>query len=134
MNNSGEIWMLEKDPDDRFITETTLAELGHRVNLKYFSYSYELLEALKTASKPALILLDYNSIPENGITILHRLKGNDTHKSIPVVVLGDTSSSKHISECYGAGASAFIQKPATIELTNQKIDLFFKYWLKVVEI
>lgn len=134
MNNSAVIWMLEKDLDDRFITETTLAELGHRVNLTYFSYSNELLETLKTSDKPSLILLDYNSIPQNGVEILHYLKGEDNYKSIPVVILGDTSSSRYISQCYSSGASAFIQKPTTIELTNQKIDLFFKYWLEVVEL
>jgi CheY-like chemotaxis protein len=128
------ILMLEDDPDDRFITESTLSELGHAVSIQFVKSSTELFNFLGTNAKPQLIILDYNSAPMNAVDVLRQLKKDEKLRSIPAVVLGDGDKEKYVSECYDAGASSYISKPTTAEGTKSKIESFFNYWLKTVEV
>jgi len=81
-----------------------------------------------------LILIDYNSTPDDGIEVLKKLKSNNAYNDIPVVILSDSDHPRYKNECYQNGASSFIKKPATAVATNKKIASFFNYWLTVVEV
>ena len=128
------IAMLEDDSDDRYLTSDTLSELKIDVPVKYFSSSTELIRSLQTDARPALILLDYNSTPDNAREVLAKIKADETLKEIPVVVLSDNDWDSYKKQCYASGASSFIKKPDTIEKTREKIATFFKYWFEVAEL
>jgi response regulator RpfG family c-di-GMP phosphodiesterase len=125
--------MLEDDPDDRFLTKETLDKLGYNISIAFVQYSHDLFKHLEAYEVPEIILLDFNSLPENAIKILKKLKVDVRYKRIPVVVLGDSSVLSYISECYELGANSFIKKPSTMEETLFKIDTFCKYWFSTVE-
>jgi CheY-like chemotaxis protein len=127
------ILMLEDDPDDRFITEATLSELGHTVAIQFVKNSTELFNFLGSNARPKLIILDYNSAPMNAVDVLKQLKKDEKLRSIPAVVLGDGGTEKYVTECYDAGASSYVSKPTTAESTKNKIETFFNYWLRTVE-
>jgi CheY-like chemotaxis protein len=128
------VLMLEGDGDDQYLTEQTLSELDIDVTVKFLSSSTELFNFLSSSNKPVLILIDYNSIPDNGIAVLKRLKSNSTYNDIPIVILSDSDHPDYKNECYQNGASSFIKKPDTAGATNKKIASFFNYWLNVVEV
>lgn len=128
------VLMLEEDGDDRYITEQTLAELGINIPVKFLSNSTEFFNFLSPTNKPVLVLIDYNSTPENGIKVLKTLKSNNSYSDIPVVILSDSDHPVYKNECYQNGASSFIKKPDTADATNQKIASFFHYWFNVVEV
>jgi CheY-like chemotaxis protein len=134
LKNERHILMLEEDPDDRFMTNSMLTELNMNIKLRYLSNSEELYTELATANKPDIIILDYDSKPENSLSILRNIKSHDELKKIPVVVLSDSDQSIYVKQCYAAGASSFIKKPVTLEQTKKKIETFFNYWLKVAEV
>ena len=126
------ICMLEDDSDDRYLTQEVTENLGFDLHIDFFSSSHDLLNSL--AEKNAdLILLDYNSTPENGLDVLKKLKRIDGAKSIPVVILSDSLEPRHRNECYAAGASAVVIKPRSMQETKRKISSFFTYWTEVVE-
>jgi CheY-like chemotaxis protein len=127
------ILMLEDDSDDRYLTESAIEELGLDIKIKFFSNSNEFLDSL-TVTQPVLLLIDYNSTPENGIQVLKKIKDLRYSNNVPVIILSDSDSEKYKAECYAHGASSFIKKPQTVETTARKIETFFKYWLTVVEI
>ena len=127
------ILMLEDDSDDRYLTESAIEELGLDIKIKFFSNSNEFLDSL-TTTQPVLILIDYNSTPENGIQVLKKIKDLRYSNNVPVIILSDSDSEKYKAECYAYGASSFIKKPQTVEITARKIETFFKYWLTVVEV
>jgi CheY-like chemotaxis protein len=128
------ILMLEDDSDDRYITASAIADLGLDVEIKFFADSNQFLSTLSTTDKPSLLLIDYNSVPENGVEVLKKIKGMHPINSVPIVILSDSNSEKYHSECYAYGASSFIKKPRTVESTANKIETFFKYWLNVAEV
>lgn len=126
--------MLEDDPDDRFLTITTLAELGFDVDIHYMKDSTELFALQEKGTRPAIILLDYHSYPDSAIDILQRLKSNSGYADIPVIILGENPPPKYVRECYLHGASSFIAKPSDLEGTRRKINTFIQYWLMTVEL
>lgn len=128
------VLMLEDDTDDRFLTTSTLLELGINVNINFVQNSEQLFLLLPSAEKPVLILIDYDINPENGVVILKKIKADSLYKSIPVVILGNSSHAKYVSECYANGANSYIKKPTNLEETKTKIGIFFRYWLEVAEI
>jgi CheY-like chemotaxis protein len=128
------ILMLEEDSDDRYITSETLSQLNIEIPIEYFSNSTNFFDFLSRSEKPALILADYNSNPDNGLGFLKKLKSNPNFNDIPVVILSDSDHPYYKNECYKHGASSFIRKPDSIEGTNKKIAAFFSYWFDVVEV
>ena len=96
MNNNRYVLMLESDPDDRFITQSTLKESGIDVNIKFTSTSTELLDRLEDAIKPFLVLLNFNSKPLSSLDLLPKLKGDKSLNHIPVVVLGENISDEFV--------------------------------------
>ena len=127
------ILMLEDDRDDRYITQKAIAELGLDIQINFFSNSNDFINSV-IASQPSLLLIDYNSTPDNGLQVLKKIKELSLANHIPVIILSDSSSAKNKSECYAFGASSFIKKPQTVESTANKIETFFKYWLTVAEV
>lgn len=125
------VYMLEDDSDDRYITTSTIEELALPVEVTFFSKSYQFLEFLSTAKKSSLILVDYNSTPDNGLVVLTKIKAMDVHKGTPVIVLSDSLVSRYRDECYACGASSFIQKPSRLIKTQEVIQLFFSYWITI---
>jgi CheY-like chemotaxis protein len=81
----------------------------------------------------SVILIDYNMAPEPGVEILKQLKLAEQYKSIPVVILTDSSPWHYHAQCYSHGASTVIKKPETMEMTTRKISTFFDYWVNVAE-
>jgi CheY-like chemotaxis protein len=128
------VLMLEGDGDDRYITEQTLSELDINIPIKFIPNSSAFFDFLSPSNKPVLILIDYNSTPDDGIEVLKKLKSNKDYNDIPVVILSDSDHRRYKNECYQNGASSFIKKPASAVATNKKIASFFNYWLTVVEV
>ncbi|RYY12314.1 MAG: response regulator [Chitinophagaceae bacterium] len=133
MNNKEKlVFMLVADRDDRFLTSSTLQELGYNVPIRFLSNSAELLAALKEQT-PSIILIDYNIAPEPGVEILKQLKSDGRYRSIPLIILMDSPLWHYHAQCYDHGASTVIKKPDTSEMTKQKISTFFDYWINVAE-
>lgn len=128
------VLMVEDDKDDRYITETTLVELGFNIPIRFLSYSDELIPNISGSEKPAIILLNYNAIPITCIDLLRQLKANPVLCHIPVIILSESASSQYVTECYQAGANTFIKKPSISSLVTSKIEVFFKYWFEVAEL
>ena len=128
------VLMLEGDRDDRYITQQTLDDLNIDVSIRFLSNSTEFFNFLSGSAKPVLLLVDYNSNPDNGVEVLKKLKSDPSCSDIPVVILSDSDQPKYRNECYKLGASSFIKKPNSHEGTNKKIASFFNYWFHVVEV
>ena len=126
--------MLQTDPDDQYLTESALNEMNLSLSVKYFAGLNQLTDYAKSNSEPSLILLnDVGTITERG-QVLRQIKADRSFSHIPVVVLGEKSSPDYIKECYRAGASAFINKPSSVDATRKKIGMFFTYWSEVAEL
>ena len=70
---------------------------------------------------PVLVLLDLNLPDMSGTDILARLKGHETLRRAPVVVLTTTDDQREIERCYDLGCNVYITKPVEYESFAQAI-------------
>lgn len=125
------VYMLEDDADDRYLTQEVLEGMDLDLSISYFTNSNELLREINR-EMPSLVLIDYNSSPENGLEVLKKIKS--TTIELPVVILTENNYSSMKKSCYAAGASSVIAKPRGMSETREKIQTFFNYWLNVAEV
>ncbi len=128
------VLMLENDADDRYITQSTLAEMGLNVPVRYEYYSDSLVDAIGEKDLPGVILLAYNTSPDVGFGIVQQFRKHPAYSHIPVVVLIEELQPDLIQKYYIAGANTVIKKPSSVEQTNKKIKVFFEYWFGVAEL
>lgn len=131
--------MLECDEDDRYITAAMFKENDMAVDIVFKNNSSDFFAYMEqctqqAAALPSMILLDMNAVPLDATEILKQLKTSAGHSHIPVVMLSETAGSRIIKECYTLGASSFITKPDSHEMTGKKISHFLKYWFETVEL
>jgi CheY-like chemotaxis protein len=133
------ILMLEHDDDERYIAQSVFDDHHYDIKIHFVETSNEVFSYLNQCERnktrfPSLILLDYLATPSNAIEILNELKSNSRFSHIPVVVLSGAVKGDVIQECYAAGASSFIQKPAETKEAENKVGNFVKYWFQTVEL
>jgi DNA-binding NarL/FixJ family response regulator len=131
--------MLEHDRDDRFISQELFSQMDRKVEIDFVTTSDEFFAYLYCHQSaklpfPSLILINQQAAPLNVTALLKEIKSNNAFRYIPVVVLGDRADASFTREYYDAGASGFIQKPATYQDTQKKIETFINYWFATVEL
>ena len=128
------VLMLENDTDDRYITQSALAEMNLDVAVRYEYYSDNLLYAIDEKDVPGVILLAYNTSPDVGFGIIQQFRKHSAYRHVPIVVLTEELQPDLIRKYYLAGANTVIKKPSSVEQTNNKIKVFFEYWFGVAEL
>jgi len=90
--------------------------LGTRLRAEGFGFATAADGVMAIAAarreKPDLILLDLGLPGGDGYQVLERLKTLTTTSSMPVIVLSAKDPAVHQERSIGAGADAFIAKPA----------------------
>lgn len=128
--------MVEHDQDDRWITEETFQSEGFEGGLD-FIYPAELSAYLNDpdpGDMPSLILLSRNAQPFDGMDLIRQIRDTEGYEKVPLIVLSETALPADVLSSYAAGASSFIQKPASYSDTIFKIRSFINYWFHTVEL
>ena len=68
-----------------------------------------------------LVLTDYNMPEMNGLELLETMQQDETHKTIPVVMITTEGSRQRIDEFLAKGAVDYIKKPFTPGEIKQKL-------------
>lgn len=84
--------------------------------------------ALKTLKqeKIDLILADWNMPNMNGLELLKAVRGDETLKEIPFIMITAEGQKDNVMEAVKAGVSNYLIKPFTPETLNEKIKKVFK--------
>lgn len=96
--------------DDKFISEiyiTKLLAMGYQV--VHAENGKEALLRINEES-PNLILLDILMPEMSGIDVLKKLRADEVHKNIPVIVLTNASEREHATKAMQMGASDYLIK------------------------
>ena len=114
------ILMAEDDPDDRFLVQEALRELGSCGDLRFVEDGEELMQYLGRSGKyadpmlsprPTLILLDLNMPRKDGRQALAEIKRDPDLQKIPVVVWTTSSEREDKAQCRKVCASSYVTKP-----------------------
>jgi two-component system chemotaxis response regulator CheY len=80
----------------------------------------EALEKLKT-ERVGLILSDINMPNMDGIEFLTRIKADDAHKAVPVLMVTTEGSQAKVLQALELGAAGYVKKPFTADQIKEKL-------------
>jgi CheY-like chemotaxis protein len=131
--NSGPIFIVDDDTDDRELLEDAWKELEFENQLKFFENAEDVLAYLKNETVvPFLIISEFNLPKMNGFELKRKLMEEDVtnFKSIPFVFLSTSVSQPQLEQAYELCTNGFFIKEATFEGLKQQLIDIVRYWLK----
>jgi two-component system, chemotaxis family, chemotaxis protein CheY len=81
----------------------------------------EALEKLKT-EKVGLILSDINMPNMDGIEFLTKVKADETHKHVPILMVTTEGSQAKVMQALELGAAGYVKKPFTADQIKEKLE------------
>ncbi|MBD2355964.1 response regulator [Tolypothrix sp. FACHB-123] len=120
---------------ERFLKRSPLLMPIHRCingdQALSFLYRTGRYTAPDIAPRPGMIILDLNLPGTDGREVLHRIKQDDSLKTIPVVVFTTSNNPKDIQDCYKYGVNSYIVKPINFAQLKRDIQTLVDYWFEV---
>ncbi len=101
---------------------------------------YEAIQILEkkgiysNSQNPDLILLDVNLPKINGHEVLQYIKGSESLKHIPVIMLTTSISEKDIAQSYRNYANCYITKPVEVEDFLNVVASIECFWINIVQL
>ncbi|WP_430791477.1 response regulator [Actinoplanes sp. G11-F43] len=83
------------------------------------------------APRPDLVLLDLNMPRMGGHEVLLEIKGDDTLKSIPIVVLTTSDALPDITASYVRHANAYVTKPMDLDSFEAAVRRIRRFYAEV---
>lgn len=126
--------LVEDDPGDAMMTREALAEAKVAHELHVVDNGESAIEFLKQvgpyrdAPRPDLIFLDLNLPRVDGREVLAFVKGDESLRRIPLVILTTSDSEDDIATGYDLHANAYVTKPVDFESflsAVRQVDDFF---------
>jgi CheY-like chemotaxis protein len=78
---------------------------------------------------PDLVLLDWNLPKVSGKEVLRMLKGDDTLRTIPVLVFSASEAHEDVHAAYDGHANGYVLKPGDIDGLYAVIDSIEQFWV-----
>jgi CheY-like chemotaxis protein len=134
-----EVLLVEDNPGDIRLIVETLKEGRKDYNINVVKDGEEAVNYLlkrenyKTAVTPDIILLDLKLPRKDGIEVLKEIKGDDSLKSIPVIVLTSSNSAEDIANAYKNHANCYITKPIDLDKFVVTIQSIEDFWFTIIK-
>ncbi|MFC0101103.1 response regulator [Micromonospora marina] len=128
------ILVVDDDPGDVLMIEEALADSDVDKVIEVVADGQEAMEFLRRegrhteAQRPDMILLDLNMPRMDGRQVLGEVKGDESLRTIPIVVLTTSNADTDVVSSYTLQANAYVTKPIDLDDFNdvvRRIDEFF---------
>lgn len=135
-----EILLVEDNPGDVRLVVEALRDTRVQNKLHVAKDGMEAIALLRRegkyagASRPDLILLDWNMPKKNGPEVLAEIKEDPGIKHIPVVILTSSSAREDIIKAYDLYANCYIIKPIDLEQFIVVVRSIIDFWLTTVKL
>jgi chemotaxis family two-component system response regulator Rcp1 len=134
------ILLVEDNPGDVRLIREGLEQGSVRCALSVVGDGVEAMAFLHQrgkyarAPRPNLILLDLNLPRKDGREVLSEIKGHETLRRVPVVVLTSSEADEDITEVYGLSANCYLTKPVSLDRFMDVVHALQKFWLTVARL
>jgi CheY-like chemotaxis protein len=135
-----ELLLVEDDPGDAMMTREALneAKVVHELHvvdngeaaIAFLRQEGEYAEA----PRPDLIFLDLNLPRVDGREVLAFVKGDDSLRRIPLVILTTSDSEDDIARSYDLHANAYVTKPVDFESFMNAVRQVDNFFLTVAQL
>jgi chemotaxis family two-component system response regulator Rcp1 len=132
------VLLIEDSPGDVRLTQEAFRGINRSVILQVAADGAEALAILRReaphvhARRPDLILLDLNLPKMDGREVLARIKGDDSLKTIPAVILTTSEAEADIERCYQLQGNCYLRKPVQLDEFESLVKSINHFWLTMV--
>jgi two-component system, chemotaxis family, response regulator Rcp1 len=134
------ILLVEDNEGDILLTMEAFEEAKTDTTLSVVRDGKEALDYINQEGKyanvkmPNLLLLDVNLPKKNGYEVLKFMKGTDSLKHIPIIMLTTSSSEKDINLAYSNHANCYITKPVEVGDFISVVTIIENFWTSIVRL
>jgi two-component system, chemotaxis family, response regulator Rcp1 len=140
MQDKTKILIIEDNPAEVRLLKEALKESSLQPTLYVLadgSAAIRFLDEVKGENSqglPHLVLLDLNIPQKNGFEILRHIKGNNTLKRIPVIVLSSSQNPEDIAKAYDLHANCYLCKPVDFEPFFEIVKAVEYFWFQLAKL
>lgn len=129
-DNEGDIFLTKKAFEKAKILNTvSVASNGEiALDMLYKRNGHE------DAQTPDLIFLDINLPKIDGRQVLAELKGDETLRRIPVVILTSSEAEQDVLQSYDLHANSYVVKPVDMSKFQDIVNAMENFWVKIVKL
>jgi CheY-like chemotaxis protein len=133
------VLVVEDDPDDQHLIARAFRKANVTVPLHFADDGDQAVAFLDRslrepdALRPVVVLLDLKLPRRSGFEVLTWVKGHESLKRVPVVVLTSSRESADLERAYDLGANSYLVKPAKPDALLQMVAAIDAYWLGLNE-
>lgn len=133
-----DVLLVEDSPGDVRLLREAFREANPRVRLHVAADGIEAMSFLRreganaAAPRPDFILLDLNLPKMDGREVLAKIKGDDSLRTIPIVILTTSEAEADITRSYELNANAYLRKPVTLDAFEALVQSINDFWLTKV--
>ncbi len=135
-----EVLLVEDSPGDVRLTREAFLDANASVRLHVANDGVEAMAFLRQqgdhvdAPRPDFILLDLNLPKVDGREVLAHIKGHESLKTIPTVILTTSDAEADIVRSYQLQANAFLTKPVQLDAFESLVKSITDFWLTRVKL
>jgi len=132
--------LVEDNPGDVLLARIAFEKSRFPVNFHVALDGEEALNFLYKKGKfsgadtPDLILLDLNLPAKSGAEVLADVKGDESLKVIPVIILTTSQAEWDIIQCYKLHANCFVNKPFGFDSFDKVVACIEEFWFGIVRL
>ena len=129
------ILLVEDSPGDIRLTLEAFNEANPSARIFVVKDGVEAMAFLTSASnRPDLILLDLNMPKMDGRQVLAAIKGDESFKSIPTIILTTSDADADIIKSYQLQANSYLCKPVDLSAFETLVESINDYWLTIARL
>jgi len=135
-----EVLLVEDSPGDVRLTQEAFRDANWTIHLHVASDGVDAMAFLRQqgthvdAPRPDLILLDLNLPRMDGREVLANIKGDDSLKSIPTIILTTSEAETDIVDSYQLQANCYLSKPVQLDAFESLVRSINDFWLTQVKL
>jgi two-component system, chemotaxis family, response regulator Rcp1 len=135
-----EVLLVEDSPGAARLTQEAFRDVNKSVHLHVAFDGVEAMAFLRHqgphihAPRPDLILLDLNLPKMDGREVLAHIKGDESLKTIPAVILTTSEAEADIVKSYQLQADCYLVKPVQFEAFEILVKNINDFWLTKVKL
>ncbi len=80
---------------------------------------------------PRVVLLDIKMPGMDGLEVLQKVKGDDSIKHLPVIMLTSSADQRDRARSYELGANSYLVKPVSFGQFRTMVGVIDEYWLNL---
>ena len=135
-----EILLVEDNPNDAELAILAIRQAKFTGRIAHVDDGVKALDYLngagayadRTGARPPLVVFLDLKLPRiDGIEVLRRVKGDESLRAIPVVMLTSSQELSDVDECYRLGVNSYVVKPVNFDEYQAMISGLVSYWTRL---